>query len=638
MLRGDVDSPLMLVLISGGEHFDGFEGLSAVLLVAGIIAVVVFALTFAVRWFASMPKLPPEGPATNELGDEPPAVVNLLVHRWKLTHTAIAATLVDLAARGTLEIDYIGRDTHVVRLRENRPGVPGAETPYEKQVLDLVRRRATGGSAPVEALDLGSASEAEGFWKRFEKSVVKEARSRGLARSRWAASDFTVLGALMAIALGLIALAFSVARLGEGSGSGDDEWGRWDWLGAAAVAWIGGMVALGALRDLRDTPAGREICARWLGVRRYFRDSGAFDDLPPGSVSVWERYLAYATAVGAAHETARALPLSADDPETAWSRYGGDWREVRVDYPVRFGFGQSPGKVLLGGLWRTALFGGIAFVALPIVADIAFELPDVIFDNASTGNETGLRALVGGIILFITGAGIYLIIRLIAGLIWLWRGLADLGRWVEMEGEVAKLHLGRAAIVDGKSAETNAWFPPPGTGVARGMIVRIRRSPRLWHVGSLEVVSRPAAVADDHAHEAGLSTVEPAITTPGIISLPQVSEIVGHQLRLATGATAATVAPFQALGARVQAFDDAEGHSVAVAVVPARGLAGRAMATMLKRGAPGGPGPSWTGERLIVESGDALTIIHVHLPERSPEVRRQMAERILELVTPTATP
>ena len=199
--------------LSGGEKFDGFEGASLALLFLGGIAAGLWLLAFGLRWFASMPKLPAPGAKTSDLGSESPAVVNLLVNRWRLSHLAVQATLVDLAARGLLQIEMYGRQ-FVVRLQDDRAGIEQPLATYERQVLELVRRRATGGSAPVEALDLGEAGEAASWLKRFNKSVVSEARKAGLARSRWSRADWVVLGGGLFVVLQLFALAFGVAHPG----------------------------------------------------------------------------------------------------------------------------------------------------------------------------------------------------------------------------------------------------------------------------------------------------------------------------------------------------------------------------------------------------------------------------------------
>ena len=94
-----------------------FTPTATALLIAAAAAGAAFGIVFAVRFAASFPALPSPGPETSELADEPPAVANLLVNRCQVTHAAAAATLLDLAARGHLEVFEAGVDRFVVRLR-----------------------------------------------------------------------------------------------------------------------------------------------------------------------------------------------------------------------------------------------------------------------------------------------------------------------------------------------------------------------------------------------------------------------------------------------------------------------------------------------------------------------------------------
>ena len=77
----------------------------------------------------------------------------------------------------------------------------------------------------------------------------------------------------------------------------------------------------------------------------------------------------------------------------AWSRTGGDWHQVHVEYPTHFGYGQRPQSVLLNGALRTLLWGVIAFVVLPIVADAAWNIGSDAFDTLNDAATLGFVAL-----------------------------------------------------------------------------------------------------------------------------------------------------------------------------------------------------------------------------------------------------
>jgi hypothetical protein len=476
----------MLLAISAGEKFDGFEGAPLVLLVAACLALAVFFVVFATMWLRSYPRLPDAGPETDELGPEPPAVVNLMANRWKVTRSAIPATLIDLAARRVVGIDLIAAGEYVVRVRDGKQ-TKQALTPYESQMLDLVIDRTKGVSCPVQALDLGEPEAAASWVNRFDKAIVKHAKELGLAQPRWRGRQLGTIALVLAVPLALFASAFALSHLGEGLGSSGDEWDQGDWFGVAFFLWAGLLVWIRAQRDLRDTPAGRAACAAWLGVREHYRESHAFDNAPAASVAVWERHLAYGVALGAAHEAARDLPFVADDPDEAWSRSTGAWRQIRVNYPERFGYGESPAKVFFGGLVRALFFGGIAFVVLPIALTVTWDAGKEALDQQDQ-QQLGTAFFVT-IMTIGAAVALYLGIRTFAGLIRLYRATADFGQPAVIEGEVVKNHLARVAIDSGKVDEVDAFASiAPTNKLRRGTKARVTYTKHLHFVKHVEVL------------------------------------------------------------------------------------------------------------------------------------------------------
>jgi hypothetical protein len=471
-------------IISGGPKFEGFHGLSLALLTLAVLSLGGWLGLAVVRWLATRPRLPDAAPPTNELRDEPPAIVNFLVNRCHVTRLAVAATFLDLAARRFLAVDMLDLDRGVVRLRQDADA--SGLRDFERQVYSIVTSRATGGSAPLEVLEV---ADAEKWFKRFSKSVVNEARRAHLAANRWSRFDYVGLGGSLAVICLLFALAFATAGLWVEDTGSEDDFTRLDWLWVAGIAWFVLMLGLGALRAVRETAAGRAACAHWLGYRSYCRQSRAFDDLPPAAVTIWGRHLACAVAVGSAHDTAEDLPFATEDPETAWTRSTGIWRQVRVEYPRRFGFGQVPWKATLEGFARMTFFGALAFFILPIMLPIVLDLRSDLASGLPAGNERSLWLFVAGAIVVQSGLGIYWAVNALAGAIRFLRGVGDLGRRVVVEGEVVKVHANRVAVDDGRSDETVAWYRPPGCpALERGQRVRVTRSPHLHHVTRVEVL------------------------------------------------------------------------------------------------------------------------------------------------------
>src|SRR5689334_1988208 len=157
---------------------------------SGFVVLTVAALVWLALGAALLalfhPRRPHEAPATSELRDEPPAVVNLITHQWKVTASAAAATLLDLADRGYVDIVQVSPEQDIVELR--RTGRDARELqPYERQVLDHLRRTAVDGVVPANALTAGPAAVSDRWWRRFRLSVEQDARRRGVSRLRFPA-------------------------------------------------------------------------------------------------------------------------------------------------------------------------------------------------------------------------------------------------------------------------------------------------------------------------------------------------------------------------------------------------------------------------------------------------------------------
>jgi Predicted membrane protein (DUF2207) len=321
---------------------------AAVLLAGAVVASAILVLAFA-HARASRRVAPGIWPPL--VGDEPPAIVNLLVNDFTLTRDAIAATLVDLAARGYLQIEEIGAGSFVCRLHGH---APRALTPYETQVYEAVRDACSNGSAPVETLTREIRRQPRSWRSSFERAVIKDAREREMIAPRW-----TAFSALLFV-LALIGVAVGIAVIATDLASGSDEP---PWIIPVAVGWVGVYVVtyvpewLAERGRQRGRPAGRAAAARWLGVRRQLALDPTFPDLPPTATAVWERYLAYGVALGISHSASGALPLGDDDRPVAWSAATGGWRRVHIQYPRIFppAWGRPPINALLAGLVTTAI-------------------------------------------------------------------------------------------------------------------------------------------------------------------------------------------------------------------------------------------------------------------------------------------
>ena len=291
------------------------------------------------------------GPRTLDLGPEPPAVANFLVHGFRVTDDAVPATLIDLAARNVVDIEQRGPGVFYVRLR---PTGEAPITAYERRVVEHLDRVAQNGVVPADALTTGPQHESARWRRGFVSAVVSDAQSRGLSREALAGAVFT----------GLTGAAAIPALL---------AWAAWE-AGAGAAVFVAGVALLGWIRKRhpqRETPAGMDAASRWLGVRAELAENPVFATHSPLQVEIWDRLLAYGAALGVASGASRPLPMGVESDTEAWSAYSGQWRRVRISYPRRWppGWGADPVVALLVGLAVVVGAGVILYVSGPSFLD-----------------------------------------------------------------------------------------------------------------------------------------------------------------------------------------------------------------------------------------------------------------------------
>ncbi|MEU5942774.1 hypothetical protein ABZ807_27195 [Micromonospora sp. NPDC047548] len=272
------------------------------------------------------PAAVPAGPAMMDLpGAEPPAVVSLLANRWEFTVDAAESTLLDLAARGHLELRQAGADPRHTTVHVTG-GPPAQLTAYEKQVFDRVVERAVGGVVPLTALGFADASRSATWTRRFRLAVIADARRSGLSRRRFSPAIVTALSVLA---------GFAAAGVTTGAAHylhrDNGDFGAVPGLFLVVTAALCGVAA--KVGGERDTAAGRAVAARWLGVRAWLAAHESFADLPPAAVAVWGRYLPYGAALGVTRVASQVIDLGMADRKRIWSSYTGGWRQVSVTYP-----------------------------------------------------------------------------------------------------------------------------------------------------------------------------------------------------------------------------------------------------------------------------------------------------------------
>ena len=510
-------SPQAALLLAAELGTDESLRHDALLLAAALVGGAL--LLMALVAVATSPARPTPGDATMELGPEPPALVDLLTDDFEVTSEAVPATLLDLAARGWLELESYGPDQTICRLDA---GDHGALLPYEQRVLDHLRGVAVGGVVPAEALTTGPEDVSASWWRAFRREVIADAQARGLCRRRW---PRWVAGTAW-----LATLAAGALLWFGGAGSDGSR------VAPVAVTVIAGVLLTGYVAGRistsdrqRDTPAGLDAGSRWLGVRRYLVEHGQFGDQPAAAVAVWDRYLAHAAAMDLAGLAVQQLPLGAEDDHHAWSAITGEWRPVVVDYP-RFepGWGRHPAAAIL-----LALLGGSLTLAVMWASwryahdtDVGGLLEDT---DPDLLRRAGWAALV---------LCALCLLPLGYAATALWRGVADCVRTSTVEGVVLRTRSRAGGIQvpkviryfseperRGQKQAEPRWYVAVDAGdaprvdawrvrrriyqqVHQHQLVRVEVRPRLGHVRSVTA----------------LTPVAPDITAPGDAATVDVTE------------------------------------------------------------------------------------------------------------------
>ncbi|GAA0670345.1 hypothetical protein GCM10010193_23030 [Kitasatospora atroaurantiaca] len=357
----------------------------ALLTWSGAVATALWLLIYTVAMFTTRNGAVEPAPATQELGPTPesPAVVSLLGNRWRSVRHAAPAILLDLAARELIELRQPGDDPaqSTIHLTVGRAG---QLAPYERRVLERVASQAGVGGAPIGAIAFRGERYAKAWNRELRKDIIAEARGRGLSRPRFDPRLTSGLGGL-AFACGLLFMFATVAAKH-----------RVDTQLAFGVMVVP-MLALLALLQLskgeRSTPTGLVRAGHWSGLHAWLRAHEEFAALPPASVALWDRYLAYGTALGVTSRTSRLLGFESGDRRRVWSDYGGTWRQVRVRYPLlRPAFGASPRQLLRSSAATAGAAVGLALFAW-------YRSPAWVADSAPSPSQAA--SLLGGIWLFL---------------------------------------------------------------------------------------------------------------------------------------------------------------------------------------------------------------------------------------------
>src|SRR5262245_16469099 len=315
------------------------------------VSLAVWVGVYGLMLLITRPRHVHPGPASQDIGAEPPAVVSLVANGWEVTEDAVESTLLDLGARKYYEFRQPANDPMqtTIHLAGARPAGDDL-TPYERSVYERVTGLAQNGLVPLTALTFRDDSQAKAWWKTVRGTIVADARQRGLPQRPFRPRVLTVLSIVaFAAALGIAFAAYHNVHRDPNPGSDNSPIGVALGVGFFAFVILAGIG--GRNIGERDTPQGIQVAARWLGLKQWLRGNDGFADPPPASGVVWDRSLGYGAALGTTRVASAVIDMGMGNRRRVWSSFGGTWHRVRVSYP-RFWphYGHPWGKLVFRGL------------------------------------------------------------------------------------------------------------------------------------------------------------------------------------------------------------------------------------------------------------------------------------------------
>jgi hypothetical protein len=503
----------LLASAGSGTGPDAIDAHPAAAIAALALAVLAGVALVGVLRSRRLTPIEPAG-ASIELRPEPPAVVDLLTGGFEVEDDAVPATVVHLAARRWFTIEDYGDDT-VIRTRTTRPPNDSLR-PYEQRVLDHIEHHAIDTVVPTRVLTIGPDGVSDRWFRAFTREVNHHAQQLGLCIDRWTWTHRALAWVLVGAAL---APAWIVADNSQADGPA--KWATFGNIVLGLAFVLAGALGVLAWRTTRvgaqrDTPAGVEAAAHWMGVRDFYRNTGEFTNKSAASVAIWDQHLAYATAMGLAQKVQRQIPFETEHDRHAWSRATGQWRRVKVRYrTIRPGWGRHPAWMAVTGLFLGAIWAAVAYAAI-WVANLSWrdDVDEYVTITARQENWISLGATIAAVLAL--ACAVAMTIRFLFG-------CADLFRKRTVEGELVRrrargggedstptYHLAIDTATSTRPGDDAilAYRVRPGIyqGVAQGARVRLVVTPLLGYVSSIE-------------------TIVPAPTLPSLADSPDAAEV-----------------------------------------------------------------------------------------------------------------
>ncbi|HDL50356.1 MAG TPA: DUF2207 domain-containing protein, partial [Actinobacteria bacterium] len=250
--------------------------------------------------------------------DDPPVIVGGLLSQGTVGVPEFTATLFDLIRKGVLTAGPVTverktwgglRTEQISDLEIGLGDTSMALTAAERSVVTVMKRVLASGPQPLtefrELIREDAAANAETY-----KVFQKEARKALTRRRLLDRSGAKPMGIIAGVMFGLIFIGmFALAPLS------DSRWGAIVVPGLLLAFFVNavilGVFAISRKGWVKRTRAGAQLAARWEAFRRYLKDFSRLEEAPAISLTLWDRYLVYAVALGVAEDVLKAARLQA---------------------------------------------------------------------------------------------------------------------------------------------------------------------------------------------------------------------------------------------------------------------------------------------------------------------------------------
>ena len=243
----------------------------------------------------------------------PPAIVSYLWTMGDVPHSAVTATIVDLANRGVVRIESAaaddssasGKDKPTYRLTLDTTKTGGLDQ-IDSDLLGFLFTMVAGDTTLTipEMRDYAKANQKEfrGGLAAWHKTVTTRAEQLGFMEKAGQTASGCMVG--VAVIVWIVGPILSVVF--------ETVWP----LIAGIASGIAVLIASRALK--RRTREAADLHAKYHGLRNYMRDFGRMQEKPPTAVVLWEQYLVLAIVFGIADQVIKdmqvAVPEVVNDP------------------------------------------------------------------------------------------------------------------------------------------------------------------------------------------------------------------------------------------------------------------------------------------------------------------------------------